>query len=186
MIDKFKDYSNLYTQVVSETIDHIDLLNMESFIKNMLGFKRIFLTARGRTSLILQSFAMRLVHLEKSAHWVGHPTTPRITKNDCLLVASGSGKTDGLILITEKARKEGVSIFVISYQEISALSKLADHLLILPIKLDKQEIKNKSKVFLGTLFEQALFLTLECMIGVMMALEEKTFEDLSSQHVILE
>jgi len=185
-MESFKEYSSLYTQHICETLDQIDLSNMELFIKNLLGFKRIFLTARGRTSLVLQTFAMRLVHLGKSAYIIGLPTTPRISKNDCLLVASGSGKTESLILIAEKAKQENICIFAISYQESSALSKLADYLMILPMNVNNQQQENQSKVFLGTVFEQALFLTLECMIGVMMALEDQTFTDLSNRHVILE
>jgi len=114
------------------------------------------------------------------------PITPRITKDDCLLVASGSGNTDGLVLIAEKAKREGVCLFVISSQKKAVLPEMADNVLILQTYLGKEESDQENKVVEGTLFEQSLFITLDSMVGVIKDIEGQTFDDLSNRHVFLE
>jgi len=186
MENNFKEYGAFYTQNICNVFDAIDPEYVDRFLNNLLDFKRIFLAERGRTGLILQTFEMRLVHLGKCANMIGLPITPRITKDDCLLVASGSGNTDGLILIAEKAKREGVYLFVISSQKKAVLPEMADNVLILQTYLGKEESDQENKVVQGTLFEQSLFITLDSMVGVIKDIEGQTFDDLSNRHVFLE
>ena len=64
--------------------------------------KRIFIAGRGRSGLMVNCFAMRLMHMGKKVFVVGEIVTPSIEKGDLLLIASGSGETGSLVSMAKK------------------------------------------------------------------------------------
>jgi 6-phospho-3-hexuloisomerase len=55
--------------------------------------RRWYASGQGRSGLVAQMAAMRLMHVGFDAHVVGEATAPAIGSRDGLLVVSGSGET---------------------------------------------------------------------------------------------
>ena len=149
---------------------------------------RIFLTGAGRTSLIMKSFGIRLMHLGFDVYMVGDINTPTINKKDLLIVGSGSGETTSLVGISEKAKKLGVKIILFTINPSSSIGQLASLKLCIPgvsPKL-KNNTKHKSVQPMGSLFEQSLFLTLETLILILMEKKKINSELMYNNHSNLE
>ncbi|MGR9088305.1 MAG: SIS domain-containing protein, partial [Gammaproteobacteria bacterium] len=65
--------------------------------------RRIFVSGAGRSRLVGNFFAMRLVHAGYDVSVVGEIVTPSIKKGDLLIIISGSGETEQLIAFTKSA-----------------------------------------------------------------------------------
>jgi 6-phospho 3-hexuloisomerase len=76
--------------------------------------KRIFISGAGRSKLVGNFFAMRLVHGGYDVSVVGEIVTPSIKSGDLLVIISGSGETEQLIAFTKSAQKVGAKIVLIS------------------------------------------------------------------------
>lgn len=67
--------------------------------------KRIFISGAGRSKLVGNFFAMRLMHGGYDVSVVGEIVTPSIKAGDLLIIISGSGETEQLIALPKKPRK---------------------------------------------------------------------------------
>ena len=65
--------------------------SLEKLVQEILSADQVFFVGVGRVMLALQCVCKRLAHLGIKAHYVGEITEPAITKNDLLIVGSGSG-----------------------------------------------------------------------------------------------
>jgi 6-phospho-3-hexuloisomerase len=88
--------------------------------------KRIFIAGAGRSKLVGNFFAMRLVHGGYDVSVVGEIVTPSIKNGDLLIIISGSGETEQLIAFTKSAKKVGANIVLISAKSDSTIGDMAD------------------------------------------------------------
>ncbi len=61
----------------------------ETFLKQIIKAEQVFVSGKGRSGFVANSFAMRLNQLGKGAHVVGESTTPSITEKDMFLSFQG-------------------------------------------------------------------------------------------------
>jgi 6-phospho-3-hexuloisomerase len=141
---------------------------------------RIFLIGSGRTGLISQSFGLRLTQLGFLVHLVSFPTTPSLEKDDFLVMVSGSGKTETVLLAADRALQIGAQTFLITQQADSPLGKKIQDKLII------HSPERSDRVLNGTLFEMALLFNLDAVINQLQNITDQTFEDMSSRHANLE
>jgi 6-phospho-3-hexuloisomerase len=80
----------------------------------IVSARRILVYGVGRNGLVLQAFAMRLMHLDLDGHFVGQLATPPVAKGDLLLVASAIGRLPTADAIITSAKAAGARIAVIS------------------------------------------------------------------------
>ncbi len=156
--------------LLSEHQEACQLLNEEKFndlYKELNLANRIFVSAAGRSLLQIKGFAMRLMHIDYNVVMVNEITTPAITKDDLLIVASGSGETTGIINQVNKAKNIGARTIAITLNPNSTLAIISDDFLLLP--------KITSKVTGGTQFEQFLGITLDAFIVSIM--EDKNMDN---------
>jgi len=124
--------------------------------------KRIFIAGAGRSKLVGNFFAMRLVHGGYVVSVVGEIVTPSIKSGDLLIVISGSGETEQLIAFTKNAKKIGANIVLISAKDESTIGNLADDL----IQIGKNEQYGKVLGMpMGTVFELSTLLFLEATVS---------------------
>src|SRR5207248_2740490 len=76
--------------------------------------RRILVYGVGRNGLVLQAFAMRLMHLGLDGHFVGQLTTPPIGGGDLLLAALALGRLPTADAIINSAKAAGARIAVVS------------------------------------------------------------------------
>ena len=97
---------------VSRTLAQVDALDFDRFVDELrVSQRRWFCTGQGRSGLVAQMAAMRLIHLGHRTHVVREATAPAITGGDALLVFSASGTTPLSLHFAETAR--GVSAVVV-------------------------------------------------------------------------
>ena len=126
------------------------------------GAKRIFISGAGRSKLVGNFFAMRLMHGGYDVSVVGEIVTPSIKDGDLLIIISGSGETEQLIAFTKKAKEIGAKIVLISAKSDSTIGDLADT--VLQIGKAEQYAKVKGMP-MGTVFELSTLFFLEATVS---------------------
>src|SRR5262245_2990904 len=81
----------------------VDPAALEDAVVLLLGAERILAAGAGRSRLALAMGAMRLMHLGLPIHVAGEVTAPPVGAGQVLLVASGSGETQGIVHAAEVA-----------------------------------------------------------------------------------
>lgn len=183
-----KEYS--YSSIVdriNDEIDHvlgnIDKKQTEKFINKIIKSKRIFLTGGGRSGLIAEAFAMRLVQLGFESYIIGESTTPSITKKDLVIAISGSGKTKMTLAAINSVRKsheDNVKICTITADKNSPIAKKSE--LVVMINAKTKSNKMKSLEPMGSLFEQSAFIYLDSVVIVLMRKLGKTQSYMKKRH----
>lgn len=148
----------------------------------ILAAPRVYVLGEGRTGLIGQALAMRLMHLGKQSYVVGAPTTPSVRPDDLLIALSGSGETAVTCLLADTAGRAGAIVTAITAVPDSRLAKTARQVLIVPAKKDAQT----SIQFGGSLFEQSTLLVCDSLIVLLMRLTGAVAADLHQRHTNLE
>ncbi|MBO4836850.1 MAG: SIS domain-containing protein [Clostridia bacterium] len=128
-------------------------------------YGRIFVYGGGRTGLMLKAFAMRLVQLGKTAYAVGETITPAIGAGDLLVVASASGSTPLACHFAETAKRGGADLYVITSPAPGRLSAVQAPQVT--IDAPNKDTASSDRYPMGTLFEQALLLFLDDVVGHM-------------------
>jgi 6-phospho 3-hexuloisomerase len=124
--------------------------------------KRIFISGAGRSKLVGNFFAMRLVHGGYDVSVVGEIVTPSIKQGDLLIIISGSGETEQLIAFTKSAKKVGANIVLISSKSESTIGDMADAV----FQIGRTEQYGKVKGMpMGTVFELSTLFFLEALIS---------------------
>src|SRR5699024_7788999 len=129
-------------------------------------------------------FAMRLNQLGKYAYVIGESTTPSITENDLFIVISGSGSTEHLRLLVEKAKSVDAEVVLLSTNPSSAIGALANTVIELPAgtKYDAE----RSLQTIGSLFKQAKKILLDSNV-INLIKEHKVYEEtMQRNHANLE
>lgn len=184
------DFLSVKEKVIREienTLQKIEKEKVEILIEAILSAEKVFVIGVGRVMLMMEAFAKRLRHLGIDAHVVGEIIEPPATKKDLLIVASGSGESIFPAGISEKARKIGMKIILITARRNSKITKISDSIILIPAptKLDSYKGK-KSFQPLGNLFEQGLLIF--CDIAAMLIQQRLGLEgeSLQKHHANLE
>lgn len=123
---------------------------------------RIFIAGAGRSKLVGNFFAMRLVHGGYNVNVVGEIVTPSIKQGDLLIIISGSGETEQLIAFTKSAKKVGAKIMLISSRANSTIGDMADGV----FQIGREDLYGKVVGMpMGTVFELSTLLFLESTIS---------------------
>jgi 6-phospho 3-hexuloisomerase len=132
-------------------------------LTNMLdNAKRVFIAGAGRSKLVGNFFAMRLVHGGYDVSVVGEIVTPSIKAGDLLIIISGSGETEQLIAFTKSAKKIGADIVLISAKGESTIGDMANAV----FQVGRAEQYGKIRGMpMGTVFELSTLLFLEATIS---------------------
>lgn len=139
----------------------------EDLVNAINNSRYVFVCGAGRSGLIVKCFAMRLMQAKVNCFVIGETITPSFTKDDLLIVVSGSGQTKTIIDIAIKAKKKKAKIAVVTAKKNSSLAKKGSLIILLKAKTKKG---GKSLQPLGSLFEQSAFIFFE---GVIIGLIKK-------------
>lgn len=173
----FNNY-HLILEEIDNTLSHLEDNDYGRFANEVVGASRIFTAGKGRSGYVANSFAMRLNQLGKDASAIGEATTPSIKEHDLLIIISGSGSTEHLRLLAEKAHSVGAKIALITTKKESKIGDVADTVIALPAGT-KHEAEGSEQP-LGSLFEQSSLIFLDSVvIGLMEAfnINEKAMQD---------
>jgi 6-phospho-3-hexuloisomerase len=155
-------HQKLIIDKISNVLGATDTSYDEKLTQLLDGAKRIFISGAGRSKLVGNFFAMRLVHSGYDVSVVGEIVTPSIKNGDLLIVISGSGETEQLIAFTKSARKIGAKIVLISAKSSSTIGDMADGVFTVG------SAEQYSKVVgmpMGTVFELSTLIFLEAIVS---------------------
>lgn len=147
----------------------------------ILSAKRIFIFGVGRSGLVGQTFAIRLVQLGLQVYFVGDMTTPILRKDDFLLLISNTGKTMSVVTTAQIARRIGTHVACITSDKNSKLAMNSDTVLLIHSEADKEDPEMAP---LGTIFEDAAFLFFDTLIPGLMKKLNKSELDMRNNHAI--
>ena len=158
---------------ISTAASQTDDLTCQKLIDSILTSNQVFSAGAGRSGELMKCFAKRLMHAELSSYVVGETVSPPAKKGDLLIIGSGSGETESLVIIAKKAKKLGVKLALITTNPKSTLAGLADIILEIKASTPKSTQSKESLSFqpMANLFEQMLYLTTDA-ISMMVAKEK--------------
>jgi len=155
-------HQQLVVEKISSILEATDNTYDVKLTQLLDSAKRIFIAGAGRSKLVGNFFAMRLVHAGYDVSVVGEIVTPSIKAGDLLIIISGSGETEQLIAFTKSARKVGANIVLISAKDSSTIGDMADAV----FQIGRAE--QYGKVYgmpMGTVFELSTLLFLESTVS---------------------
>ncbi len=174
---------------LSRAAQQVDGAQVEALAEEILRAKRVFVAGAGRSGLCVRAFANRLMHLGICVYVVGETVTPPLTKDDLLLIGSGSGKTSGLVVLAEKAAAIGAYLATVTLAPQNPIGALCRVKVVLPgtTRLLADEARpGVSTQPMGSLFEQLSFLVYDALVLRLMEITGKKPEDLVCRHGNLE
>ena len=192
MNDEFaKQYQADCAAVLDElgrTLTSIDPASLERLADEILKAEQVFFVGVGRVLLSLQSVCKRLAHLGIKAHYVGEITEPAITKNDLLIVGSGSGASLFPLGIAKKARSAvDCRIVHIGSNPNSEMKEICDFMVRIPVRTKfylEDEIDSCQPM--TSLFEQSLLLVGDILAKMIIERQNLDMKGLWQYHANLE
>ncbi|MEM0140696.1 MAG: SIS domain-containing protein [Thermoplasmatales archaeon] len=151
---------------------------VEKVARAILSGNNIFVYGVGRSGIVGRMFAMRLVQLGLKAYIIGETITPVVTKDDVVVIISGTGETQGAILVAQICRRVKAKIVSITSSESSTIYKAGDYSIVLKTN------RSSDLAPLGTLFESSCHVLFDCMVARMMEIRGEKESDIRKRHAI--
>ncbi|MDO5861981.1 MAG: SIS domain-containing protein [Thermoplasmata archaeon] len=162
-------------------VGSVDPAAREALIQGILGRRKVFIYGSGRSGLVGQMFAVRLVQLGLDVHFVGEMTTPIIGKEDLTLLISYTGKTSSVVQTAQIARRIGSEIICVTGVQKCPLVNASDVAIVMEVP-DGADVRRTAP--LGTVFEDSALLLFDCIVSEIMAREGVTEEEMRNRHAI--
>ncbi len=170
-IDKILD-------VCRGAVKSVDEAAKDVLLEAIFNSRRIFIYGSGRSGLIGQLFAVRLVQLGFDVHFVGEMTTPILTSKDLLILLSNTGKTSSVVQTASIARRIGTKVVSLTANASSDLASVSDAVLL----FDMPETSEVSP--LGSAFENSAHMFFECLVCEIMKKGGITEKEMRGRHAI--
>ena len=155
---------------LTENAKHISSSSLEKFANEIIKARHIFVAGAGRSG------------------FVGEPTTPAIEKKDLLIISSGSGETDSLIVMANKAKEAGASVVTVTIHPEASIGKVCESCIVIPGATPKSNLEDTSESAqpMGNAFEQMSWIVYDAVIMILMKKLGKTEEEMFKHHANLE
>ncbi|MGI6009661.1 MAG: 6-phospho-3-hexuloisomerase [Methanomethylophilus sp.] len=166
---------------IGESLSRIPASDIEKLADSVLRAKRIFVFGAGRSGLVGQMFAVRLVQLGLHVYFVGDMTTPIIAKGDLVILVSNTGHTMSVTRTAEIAKRIGSEVAAVTGNRDCKLARLADFCIFIEPPKDNESAK---KAPLGTAFEDSALIFFDCLVPELMERMGRSEADMRSNHAI--
>lgn len=164
-----------------EALSEITDKEKEYLIDCIASADRIFIFGVGRSGLVGQTFAIRLVQLGLQVSFVGDMTTPILGKNDLLILVSNTGSTMSVVTTAKIARRIGTKVISITANRKSDLAENSDT--VIPV-CPKNDRSTSILAPLGTVFEDATMLFFDTLVPNLMHKLGSDEKDMRNHHAI--
>ncbi|HXY88740.1 MAG TPA: 6-phospho-3-hexuloisomerase [Candidatus Acidoferrales bacterium] len=200
---KLEEHTKSAMKIIASNVktvaDELDYAEIKAFINDILNAqkncKRVFILGAGRSGLVAKGFAMRLMHLGFNVYVVGETVTPAVKSEDLVIAISGSGETKSIKEMCVLAKAEGTKIAIVTSNRESTLGQISDTIVVIKGRtktsdmdfMERQVVGSHiSFTPLGTMFEIATMVFLDGVIAEIMAITEKSEEEMRGRHATLE
>ena len=186
--ERFIKTKNDVTAELDKTLSSIKPEQVERLHDEILKAEQVFFVGVGRVMMALECVCKRFAHLGIKAHCVGDITEPAITKNDLLIVGSGSGGSLFPLGIAKKAREvANCRIVHIGSNPNSEMKDIADFMVRIPVRTKfylEDEIDSCQPM--TTIFDQSLLLLGDIIAKMIVDERNINMKDLWQFHANLE
>ncbi len=170
-----------------DSINNDDLAKLiDLVIKVKDSDNMVFIYGAGRSGFIGRCFAQRLMHLGIKSCFVSDAVTHQYTKNDLLILISGSGETTSPVAIAQKGKKIGGKIALLTGNVDSTIGKLSDCVLKIKGKSKDKAISQETLAPYTSLFDISTLSVLDSIGGTLMKILGVTEEDIDKRHASIE
>jgi len=166
---------------VKEALANVDPEAVKQTIEEFIDAKKIFIYGVGRSGMIGQAFAVRLVQMGFDVHFVGDMTTPFVDEGDLVVIVSNTGETMSAVQTANIVRRVGARVISVTSNPNSKLGHASN--IILEVGQTKDDQK-KRLAPLGTIFEDAALVMFDSMIPLIMERTEQNEASLRRRHAI--
>jgi 6-phospho-3-hexuloisomerase len=181
-----RDYSQLVAREICDALSRTEDEQVETLLDMIEEASTIFVGGAGRSLMMMQAFAMRLMHIGFNSYVVGETTTPAVVADDLLIAGSGSGQTRMTLALVEAAAARGARTAVITGHADSPLAEAADHFVHIHAPVVFVNSERPTRQPPGTLFEQCLLAQCDAMILELMHRRGTTEEIIRRRHTKFE
>jgi len=181
----YYDDSQSVIEELKKLLEKVSVEEIDIYAKALLEARSVFFVGVGRVRLALEAAVKRLTHLGIDCHMVGDLNEPPITKDDLLVVGSGSGESVIPLEITKKAKKYEAKIIHLTSNPNSSIAQLAD-VIVQFESPSKSSQKFTSIQPMTTIFEQGLLIFHDVLALRLMEEKNLTMTDLKKRHANLE
>ena len=186
--ERYEIASKEVTDELERTLGSINAEELERLSDEILKADQVFFVGVGRVMLALECMCKRFAHLGIKAHCVGEITEPAITKNDLLIVGSGSGGSLFPLGIARKARQTvDCTIVHIGSNPNSEMKDIADFMVRIPVRTKlylEDEIDSCQPM--TSLFEQSVLLVGDILAKIIIEQRNLDMKALWQYHANLE
>lgn len=178
---------NIIKELTANAIQ-IEESQTKVFVEQIIAAKHIFLAGAGRSGIAIRAFANRLMHLGFSVSIVGEISSPHSNPKDLLIICSGSGETESLKSLAQKAKDSGVKIVLVTMKKNSTVGKLAHAILVLPGNSKNNNVKDEATFSqpMGSSFEQLAFIAFDGIILKLMNMLDESSDSMFKRHADFE
>ncbi len=162
-----------------ETASQVTEEQREKLVELITTNRKVFIYGSGRSGLVGELLAVRLVQLGIDVHLVGEMTTPIIGRSDLTILISNTGETSSVVNTANIAGRIGS--YVVCFTS-DAKSKLA-HASDMVIRM-KPECIIPEHAPLGTVFEGSVLLFFDSFIADLMKKFDCDEAKMKSRHAI--
>ena len=166
---------------IRDTVCSVDEERQGMLIDSILEAKTVFIYGSGRSGLVGQLFAVRLVQIGLDVHFVGDMTTPIIGKDDLTILVSNTGETMSAVQTANIARRIGSKVICVTGNPSSKLAHASN--IVIELKHDKASDDPKYAP-LGTVFEDAVSIFFDSIVPCIMKKKGITEGDMRKRHAI--
>lgn len=176
-----KETSAFILSEVKSAIEKVGDSKIDEIVSTIISAKKIFIYGVGRSGLVGQSFAVRLVQMGLDVHFVGDMTTPIVEKEDLVIIISNTGETMSAVQTANIVRRIGAKVITVTSSVNSKLAVASSIVLEIPQCRDE---RRKQLAPLGTVFEVATAIMLDSLVPIMMQRLNLTESSLRKRHAI--
>jgi 6-phospho-3-hexuloisomerase len=136
----FAAYEETKKMVLAEldaALSAVNPADIRRLIDAVAQTDQVFFVGVGRVLLSLEAIAKRWAHIGIRTHVVGEIAEPAITKNDLLIVGSGSGETVYPLEIAKIAHRLGAPVIHIGSNPNSGLAGIVVFMVRIPVRSKK-------------------------------------------------
>jgi len=174
-------------KVNSEALDFDKILKLVNLIFTIKSENnKVFVYGAGRSGFIGRCFAQRLMHLDINSCFISDAVTHRYTKDDLLILISGSGETASPVAIAKNANEIGGNIALFSANPNSSIGKLSDIVIEIKGKSKDAAITEESLAPYTSLFDISTLSVLDSIGSVLMNVLNISENDIDKRHASIE
>jgi 6-phospho-3-hexuloisomerase len=162
-----------------ETASSVSDEDREKLARLVTDNRKVFIYGSGRSGLVGQLLAVRLVQLGVDVHLVGEMTTPIIGRNDLTILVSNTGETASVVNTANIAGRIGSYVVCFTSDPRSKLAHASDMVVV----MRSGEIDDKYAP-LGTVFECSVLMFFDSFVADLMEKFGTDEAEMKSRHAI--